>query len=194
MTFAEKVADVKQLVQLVQGGTYRSTLAKTASFLRNGRRILGVMLDSTVAEAEAGTPPDYGELRSWVAHPTRPRGEGAIEDVNHLAEADVELPSIHARPCDCFWVVDTCYLPDVSIPFQDDRHSRRWNVPLGTCEGNDSVAKLCAKVREQWMMRTAAAASCFNRHAECMHRSTDRLPSSRSCTWLRWRAWLRIRR
>jgi len=163
MTFAEKVADVKQLVQLVQGGTRRSTLAKTASFLRNGRRILGVMPDSTVAKAEAGTPPDYGELRSWVAHPTRPRGEGAIEDVNHLAEADVELPSMHARPCDCFWVVDTCYLPDVSIPFQDDRHSRRWNVPLGTCEGNDSVAKLCAKVREQWMMRTAAAASCFNR-------------------------------
>mmetsp|Transcript_93605 Transcript_93605/g.238360 ORF Transcript_93605/g.238360 Transcript_93605/m.238360 type:complete len:458 (+) Transcript_93605:3-1376(+) len=148
---------------MLQGGPRRSTLVKTASLIRTAHLFPSVLPRGSFSESKAGVAPDYSQVASWLAHPRRPGGERSIEDANYLAAAGTRPPDVEARPCDCFWLVDSCYTQDVCMAFAGDSLARRWNVPLGSCEGNDKAKQLCAKVREQMLMRTAAGASCFNR-------------------------------
>jgi len=88
-------------------------------------------------------------------------GTKGIEDANHLVEAGVHVPSIETRPCDCFFVVDSCFTPEISRPFPSDT-MQVWNNPVSGEDGSVHQ-RLAAKVLEQMQMRTAVGASCFSR-------------------------------
>merc|ERR1712176_964579 len=66
---------------------------------------------------------------------------------------------VDSRPCDCFFVVDTCFTQPAA--FRGKTLKQCWNLPLGSAETSFGH-KLSRVVLEQMEMRTAANASCFN--------------------------------
>mmetsp|Transcript_102003 Transcript_102003/g.304327 ORF Transcript_102003/g.304327 Transcript_102003/m.304327 type:complete len:459 (-) Transcript_102003:37-1413(-) len=113
-------------------------------------------------DEEAKSPqPDYeASLELWSAHPLRGPGARSIEDANWLSAPGVGLRPPPERPCDCFFVHDTCCNPAELMPFLGDC-APRWNAPLGADAGS-SEGQLAAKINEQVDLRVAAAASCFS--------------------------------
>eukprot|EP00928_Gymnodinium_smaydae_P025068 TRINITY_DN20093_c0_g3_i1.p2 TRINITY_DN20093_c0_g3~~TRINITY_DN20093_c0_g3_i1.p2 ORF type:complete len:176 (-),score=22.46 TRINITY_DN20093_c0_g3_i1:1029-1556(-) len=143
--------------QFLQGGSRSGRLGKLLEVLRCLHHMPGLVPRGRFDESQAGETPDYDDVESWLAHPQRRPGERAVEDANHLAPKDVILPVVEERPCDCFFVVDSCYTPEVAIAFSGQSEASRWNLPLGCRRGDDTTRKLNAKVLEQMQLRTAAA-------------------------------------
>jgi len=156
------VKNVLGHVDLLRGGSVSGTIGKIAQILLNARTAkLALELDRFRPE-DAGEAPDYELLESWLSHPERPRAETGVEDANHLAAEFEPLPPASDRPCDCFFVVDSCYTLAEATPFMPESAGRRWNLPLGhrDCLSHQMLVE---KVLEQMRMRTVASASCFNR-------------------------------
>eukprot|EP00439_Symbiodinium_sp_Y106_P006993 s3145_g1.t1 len=108
---------------------------------------------------------DYRSLAGWCAHPRRLPGQRAVEDVNHLAtpvgKAVEPPPPVADRPCDCFFVHDSCLTMQESMPFLGEL-APRWTAPVQ--DGlEDQISELRAKVNEQVDLRVAAGAAPFNR-------------------------------
>lgn len=120
-------------------------------------QLLRTLPRHTVAEEEQDSPPDYKLDDNWSAHPSRAKGR-AIEDANHLS-TESQLPSPEDRPCDCFFVHDSCFNPAESMPFLG-QGTPRWNAPVATSGGIN--ARLAAKCHEQVDLRVAAGSSCFS--------------------------------
>jgi len=134
------------------------TLAKFAMVLRNGPPAVPM---GAFDEESAGAPPKFDELRSWIAHPRRASGARTVEDANHITVRGSPLPLIDHRPCDCFFVVDSCFGSADVAAFRGEGVAEQWNLPLEA--KGISAQQLSAKVTEQMEMRVAAGASCFNR-------------------------------
>jgi hypothetical protein len=150
-------------LQIFQGGSPQASVGKFLQALRTAPHFVHMIPREKICESSAGVPPDYATMESWLAHPDRVRGTRDVEDANHLAPETATVTPIEGRVCDCFFVVDSCYTPDIAQAFTPEKTARRWNVPLG-CPGDDkSSQRLNSKVIEQMLLRTAAAASCFNR-------------------------------
>eukprot|EP00928_Gymnodinium_smaydae_P025065 TRINITY_DN20093_c0_g1_i2.p1 TRINITY_DN20093_c0_g1~~TRINITY_DN20093_c0_g1_i2.p1 ORF type:complete len:437 (-),score=33.71 TRINITY_DN20093_c0_g1_i2:78-1388(-) len=94
--------------QFLQGGSRSGRLGKLLEVLRCLHHMPGLVPRGRFDESQAGETPDYDDVESWLAHPQRRPGERAVEDANHLAPKDVILPVVEERPCDCFFVVDSC--------------------------------------------------------------------------------------
>jgi len=125
----------------------------------NFRQLVASMPAGSFADQPAPDPPDYSQMSDWSAHPARSPGRG-IEDANHLACPGEDAPPVAARPCDCFFVHDSCMNPWETMPFLGIDEPR-WNAPLSgpagsVCEG------LAAKINEQVDWSVAIDASCFN--------------------------------
>jgi len=112
-------------------------------------------------EDNAGPPPKFSQLESWLAHPRRVAGTRSVEDANHLVCAGSELPLVEHRACDCFFLVDSCFGTAGASAFRGHKVIEQWNLPLDA-EGL-AEQQLSAKVVEQMELRVAAGASCFNR-------------------------------
>ncbi|CAE7876543.1 unnamed protein product, partial [Symbiodinium microadriaticum] len=114
---------------------------------------------------EQDTPLDYRSLAVWSAHPQRLPGQRAVEDVNHLAtpvgKAVEPPPPVADRPCDCFFVHDSCLTMQESMPFLGEL-APRWTAPVQDRLPQDHVSELRAKVDEQVDLRVAAGAAPFN--------------------------------
>lgn len=108
---------------------------------------------------EVPAVPDYDDLSSWSAHPSRPLGR-SIEDANHLVLPGETLLPVEARPCDCFFLHDSCFNPPETFPFLGSC-TPCWNAPVSAPEGSPQ-ARLAAKVNEQVDWSVAADASCLN--------------------------------
>ncbi|CAJ1358579.1 unnamed protein product [Effrenium voratum] len=99
--------------------------------------------------------PSYRSLEAWSAHPRRLPGR-AVEDANLLQLPGDSLPPALARPCDCFFVHDSTFIPAVCVPFAGEM--QRWNAPL------ERHPELVAKINEQTDLRVAVGAGPFNKH------------------------------
>jgi len=125
----------------------------------NLRQVVASIPGKSFADQPAPAAPDYGQLNSWSAHPARLPGR-AVEDANHLALLDEEVPPVSARPCDCFFVHDSCMNPFETIPFLGIEEPR-WNAPLNGPAGS-ACEDLAAKIDEQVDWSVATDASCLN--------------------------------
>lgn len=155
--------DVKQVLGMLRGGSVGATLSKAASFIRKAHQMPSMIPRSRFDQSKSGTAPDYNALENWLSHPRRLAGKHLIEDANHLAAAGCSLPALDDRPCDCFWLVDSCCCQDLCEPFIGTNSAGLWNVPFGASADDPTAQQLCAKVREMMEMRTASGASCFNK-------------------------------
>lgn len=105
--------------------------------------------------------PDYeASLDLWSAHPDRESGVRLVEDANWLSAPNMTLQPPCQRPCDCFFVHDSCCTPAELMPFLGEC-APRWNAPLRG-DPRPSERQLAAKIDEQVDLRVAAAASCFS--------------------------------
>jgi len=158
ITQARLMLAAPELLELIRGGSSTlDTLAKLAGFIYQGPPAL---LGAFNVES-AGPAPEFTQLEGWIAHPQRAAGTRAVEDANHLACTGSGLPPVEHRPCDLFYVVDSCYGTVECAAFHGHGAAPQWNLPLNA-EGL-AQQQLSAKVVEQMEMRVAAAASCFNR-------------------------------
>mmetsp|Transcript_94621 Transcript_94621/g.237374 ORF Transcript_94621/g.237374 Transcript_94621/m.237374 type:complete len:489 (-) Transcript_94621:171-1637(-) len=153
-----KLQATPEVMQLMKGGSCtRDTFAKIAGVISQYPPIAPM---EAFDEGSAGPPPEFSQLESWIAHPRRGAGVRAVDDANHLSCAGAALPLVECRPCDCFFVVDSCYGTE-GHAFRGHTMAEQWNLPLNA-EGF-TERQLSAKVVEQMEMRVAAGASCFNR-------------------------------
>lgn len=144
-----------ELLEQVRGARKRDTLAKLTGLIAQGSPA------APMGEfREEGIGPDFAHVESWLAHPQRASGTRAVEDANHLAGPGSALPPVEDRPCDCFFLVDSCFgAHDVSA-FKRHSVASQWNLPLGAM--GLAEQRVCAKVVEQMEMRVGVGASCFN--------------------------------
>jgi len=151
-------------LEMMKGGKRRrDTLAKTRSMASSLRKSALATPNRKFDEGSAGTAPDFDKIDGWIAHPGRSTGAAGIEDANHLAATGALLPDVEKRPCDCFFVVDSCLTPSLAFPFtgEEGNVSAPWVVPFGSKEGTPKHL-LSEGVFEQMQLRVAANASCFN--------------------------------
>jgi len=143
------------VLELLRGGSSMiDTFAKVAGLISQ----LPPTSPSGIFEAgSAGPPPEFSQLESWLAHPGRVAGVRTVEDANHLTCAGSSLPPMEQRPCDCFFLVDSCYGTAGASAFRGEKAIEQWNLPLNA-EGL-AEQQLSAKVVEQMELRVAAAAS-----------------------------------
>lgn len=155
---ATETAD--NILDLMHGGrSIKDGIVKMNTLLLKGHHVLRMSPTCDFNDASRGVAPDYSDLASWTAHPKRTAGSRLVEDANHIAPHCHELPSVESRPCDCFYVADTCFHGE---GFRGKSLRQCWNLPLGSEEGSFGH-KLSKTVLEQMEMRAAANASCFNR-------------------------------
>jgi len=148
-----------EVLECFRGGSgTMDTVAKLAGVIYQAPR---TMPTEAFDVESAGPGPEFTQLESWIAHPQRAAGTRAVEDANHLACTGSSLPAVEHRPCDCFFVVDSCYGTLECPAFRGHGEAEQWNLPL-IAEGL-TQQQLSGKVVEQMEMRTAAGASCFNR-------------------------------
>mmetsp|Transcript_88601 Transcript_88601/g.271215 ORF Transcript_88601/g.271215 Transcript_88601/m.271215 type:complete len:473 (-) Transcript_88601:105-1523(-) len=153
---------LQKLRGVLSGSTAKITWGKTAQFFLYAGKSDRCAPRTPFGECECGEAPDYKKLDAWLAHPDRPAGVRDIEDANHICAAGSPLPAVDARPCDCFFLVDTCLNDIECMPFLPDSAARCWNLPVGAKEGT-TAHQLVAKVKELMEMRVAVGASCVNR-------------------------------
>lgn len=140
----------------------KAILSKAGYLAYNIRPLWACVPKHAFSEDEQDAPPDYSSLAGWCAHPARAPGR-AVEDANLMALPGEVLQPASQRPCDCFFVHDSCLTMPETMPYLG-QSGTRWNAPVTEAPGS-LLGTLAAKVNEQADLRVAAGASCFNR--EC---------------------------
>lgn len=147
---------------MMKGGRgKKDTAGKAARFLLNVPKQNSSTPQASFDINRTGTLPDYKDLGNWIAHPAHQPVVSRVEEANYICEVNGIRPHVRDRDCDCFFVVDSCLIPDILFPFRGDKVAQDWTVPFGSGSGT-SGERLSAVVFEQMQMRVAASASPFN--------------------------------